>query len=117
MVQTYDNGVLNKVLNGSGARPVDRDTVDKRIVTEVKNRTGKIINCVAADGTTRCSKNAGGWPTLASNRRTLTLPTNPNTVTASGYTNLEIWLQSLDQSVGGVVQTNSPAAPTNLAVN
>ena len=117
MVQTYDNGVYNKVLANAGARPADRDVVDKRIITEVKNRSGKIINCVAADGTTRCSKNAGGWPTLASNRRTLTLPANPNTVTASGYTNLEIWLQSLDQSVGGVVQANSPAAPLKLSAN
>ncbi|HUQ11974.1 MAG TPA: hypothetical protein VM146_16785 [Steroidobacteraceae bacterium] len=117
MVQTYDNGVYNKVLANAGARPSDRDSVDKRIVTEVKNRTGKIINCVAADGTTRCSKNAGGWPTLAVNRRTLSLPANPNTVTSSGYTNLEIWLHSLDQTVGGVVQSSSPAAPAKLAVN
>lgn len=117
MVQTYDNGVYDKVLNGAGARPVDRDAVDKRIITEVRNRTGKIINCVAADGSTRCSKNAGGWPTLAVNRRALTLPTNPNTVTPSGYTNLELWLQSLDRGITGTVQAQSPAAPTKLTAN
>ncbi len=117
MVQTYSKGVEDKVLNGAGARPTDRDTVDKRIVTEVRNRTGKIINCVVADGSTRCAKNAGGWPTLAVNRRALTLPANPNTVTASGYTNLEIWLQSLDQSVGGVTQAKSPAAPAKLSAD
>jgi hypothetical protein len=117
MVQTYDNGVYNKVLNGAGARPSDRDVVDKRVITQVKNRTGKIINCVSADGSTRCAKNAGGWPSLAVNRRTLTLPTNPNTVTPSGYTNLELWLHSLDQTVGGVTQAQSPAAPTKLTAN
>ncbi|HEX6636826.1 MAG TPA: hypothetical protein VF033_04140 [Steroidobacteraceae bacterium] len=114
MVQTYDNGVYDKVLNGAGARPGDRDTVDRRIVNQVKNRNGRIINCVASNGTTRCVKNAGGWPTVANNRRTLTLPGNPNTVTSSGYTNLELWLQSLDQSASGVVQAKSPAAPLSL---
>jgi hypothetical protein len=117
MVQAYDNGVYDKVLNGAGARPADRDVVDKRIVTEVRNRTGKIINCVVSDGSTRCAKNGGGWPTLAVNRRTLTLPANPNTVTASGYTNLEVWLHSLDQTVGGVAQAKSPASPTALVAN
>jgi pectate lyase len=117
MVQTYNNGVYDKVLNGSGARPSDRDTVDKRIVTEVRNRSGKIINCVVSDGTTRCSKNAGGWPALAVNRRALTLPANPNTVTSSGYTNLEVWLHSLDATVGGLTQAQGPAAPATLTAN
>lgn len=117
MVQSYGNGVYDKVLNGAGARPTDRDIVDKRIVTEVRNRTGRIINCVASDGSTRCSKNGGGWPSLAVNRRALTLPANPNTVTSSGYTNLELWLHSLDQALGGVAQAKSPAAPTALTAN
>ena len=65
----------------------------------MKNRVGQTINCVAADGTTRCSKNAGGWPVYAVNRRTLTLPANQATVTASGYTNLELWLQQMDKSL------------------
>jgi hypothetical protein len=115
MVQTYNDGVVDRVLGTAGARPADRDPVDKRIVSDVRNRTGQIINCVAADGSTRCAKNAGGWPVLASNRRTLTLPANPNTVTASGYTNLELWLQSLDQSIAGVAQAKSPAAPQNVS--
>ena len=57
------------MLSFAGARPTDRDSVDKRIVSSVRNRTGQIINCVAANGTTRCSKNAGGWPTYAQNHR------------------------------------------------
>jgi pectate lyase len=117
MVQTTNSGVYNRVLNNAGARPADRDSVDKRIVNEVKSRGGRIINCVAANGSTRCAKNAGGWPYLAQNRRTLTLPTNPNTVTASGYTNLELWLHSMDRTVSGAVQSTSPAAPRLLTIN
>lgn len=115
IVQTSNNGVYNHVLGKAGARPGDRDSVDKRVINDVKTRGGKTINCVSADGSARCAKNAGGWPSLASNKRTLTLPANPNTVTASGYTNLELWLHSLDQSVGGVTQANSPAAPVNFS--
>jgi pectate lyase len=117
MVQTSNNGVYNRVLNTAGARPADRDAVDRRVVTNVRNRTGQIINCVSANGTTRCAKNAGGWPSLAQNRRTLTLPANPGTVTASGYTNLELWLHSLDGTVSGVTQAAAPAAPSVLSVN
>jgi pectate lyase len=98
---TKDNGVLNYVLANSGARPADRDSADKRIVQGVKDRTGRIINCVAANGTSRCNLNAGGWPSLAENRRALTLPSNPNEVTASGYTNLEVWLQKMAAQVEG----------------
>ena len=64
--QTADNAVYNRVLSFAGARPTDRDSVDKRIVASVRNRNGQIINCVSPNGTTRCNKNAGGWPTLRS---------------------------------------------------
>jgi pectate lyase len=115
-VQTNQTAITDRVLNTSGARPADRDPVDRRVIGHVRTRTGQIINCVASDGTTRCARNAGGWPTLAQNRRTLTLPANPNTVTASGYTNLEVWLHSLDDSVKGVTQAKSPAPPQSLTV-
>jgi hypothetical protein len=102
-----ENVVREHVLKYSGARPADRDSADRRIVDEVRNRTGSIINCVASNGTTRCNRNGGGWPTLAVNRRALTLPANPNTVTESGYTNLELWLQRMSSQVEG----RSPMAP------
>ncbi len=117
VMQTNATAVIERVLNRSGARPFDRDVVDKRVVADVKNRTGKIINCVTADGTTRCAKNAGGWPTMALNRRTLVLPANPNTVTASGYTNVELWLHSLDGAMQGVTQGSSPAAVQSVVVH
>jgi pectate lyase len=116
VLTTSSNGVYDSVLKNAGARPTDRDSADKRVVTEVKNRVGQTINCVTADGTTRCSRNAGGWPVYALNRRTLTLPANQATLTASGYTNLELWLQQMDKSLSGVVAAGSPAAPQALAV-
>jgi pectate lyase len=113
---TANNAVYDRVLTYAGARPTDRDTVDKRIVQSVKSRNGQVINCVASDGSTRCNKNAGGWPSYAQNRRTLTLPANPNTVASNGYTNLENWLHSLDLNVAGVMTGESPSSPPGLSV-
>jgi len=113
---TTSNAMYDSVLKNAGARPTDRDAADKRAVADVKARGGQTINCVAADGSARCSKNAGGWPVYAANRRALTLPANPATITASGYSNLELWLQLMDQQVRGVVAAQSPAAPQSLAV-
>jgi pectate lyase len=113
---TANNGVYDYVLRYAGARPTDRDSVDKRIVSSVKNRTGQVINCVSSNGTTRCSKNAGGWPTVAQNTRRLTLPSSPNTVASNGYTNLENWLNSMDASLGGVIQSTSPTSPPAVSV-
>lgn len=108
--------MYDQVLKNAGARPSDRDSVDKRVVLSVRARTGGIINCVAADGTTRCSKNAGGWPTLARNARKLTLPANPNSVASNGYTNLENWLHAMDLTLQGVASKDSPIAPASLSV-
>jgi pectate lyase len=116
VLSTASNGVYNSVLKNAGARPADRDSADKRVVSNVKNRAGQTINCVAANGSLRCSKNAGGWPVYAQNKRALTLPANHATVTASGYSNLELWLQQMDKSVQGVVSAGSPSAPQSLAV-
>ena len=113
---TANNAVYNRVLQYAGARPTDRDVVDKRVVQSVKSRNGQVINCVAANSTTRCSKNAGGWPTYAQNRRTLTLPANQASIASNGYSNLENWLNSMDRSLGGEVQGESPAAPASLSV-
>lgn len=103
------SSIETEVLRRVGARPADRDSVDTRIINQVRNRSGKIINCVAANGTEKCKKNAGGWPTLAQNRRALTLPENPNGKNAVGYTNLEVWLQQMAAKVEG--RTATPNAP------
>ncbi len=114
--RTADNAVYNRVLSYAGARPTDRDSVDKRVVSNVRQGTGQVINCVSSDGSTRCRKNGGGWPTYAQNRRTLTLPSNQASIASNGYSNLENWLNSMDRSLGGVVQAESPAAPPALSV-
>jgi len=113
---TANNAVYNRILTYSGARPTNRDNTDKRIISSVKNRTGQIINCVSNDGSSRCSKNAGGWAPLTQTRRTLTLPSNPNSVASNGYTNLENWLHAMDQSLQGVTSASSPTAPASLSV-
>jgi hypothetical protein len=114
---TANSGVYNRILQYSGARPYNRDNTDKRIVTSVKERGGKIINCVSNDGSTRCAKNAGGWAPLTSTRRTLTLPSNPSSVASNGYTNLENWLHALDNNVQGITSASSPTAPATLSVD
>jgi pectate lyase len=113
---TANDAVYNRVLAYAGARPRDRDVVDKRIISQVKARTGAIINCVASNGTTRCTKNGGGWPTLAQNRRTLTLPANHASVASNGYTNLENWLHNHDETIAGVLSSSSPLSPASLSV-
>jgi hypothetical protein len=107
---TSGDVALNHVLKFSGARPADRDSVDKRVVDQVRNHTGGFINCVAPNGTARCNKNAGGWPSYPENQRAVTLPSDPNTVTASGYTNLELWLHDQAADVEGRSR-KLPAAP------
>jgi pectate lyase len=114
--KTAENVVYDRVLSYAGARPTDRDSVDKRVVLDVRKRTGKIINCVSPNGTTRCSKNAGGWPTYAQNHRTLSLPSNQSSIASNGYSNLENWLNSMGRSMDGAVQAESPASPVALSV-
>ena len=84
--------VESYVLGNAGARPLDRDAVDKRVVTQVKERRGGHIDSPSQ---------VGGYPSLATNYRALTLPASPNGLTESGYTNLELWLHSMAKAVEG----------------
>jgi len=79
---------FDHVLANVGSRPKQRSVVDTRIISEVRNGTGDLKDCVAG-----CTRNAGGWPTIDQNRRVLTIPSNPNgDDNGDGYTNLENWL-------------------------
>jgi hypothetical protein len=79
------------VLSKAGARPADRDAVDARVVNEVRNRGGSII-----DSQTQ----VGGWPSLANNKRTFNVPSNPNgDDDGDGYTNIEELLHSMAAQV------------------
>jgi len=89
------DSAYSRVLLTAGARPWERDDVDRRVVNDVILGTGTIINCVSADGSERCKKNAGGWPYYRGSVRVLTLPTNLHgDDDRDGYTNLEEWLHS-----------------------
>lgn len=88
------------VTTNAGARPVDRDPVDQRIITDVSRRT--------SSGYIRSQNDVGGYPPLQENRRRLIVPTRPNDLGADGYTNLERWLQSFAKSV-------EPTSPNQTA--
>jgi len=75
------NTVETNVLAGAGARPLDRDVVDERIIYEVQTRTGRIIDAVS---------DVGGWPSEPSSFREFVVPANPGgDDDGDGYTNLE----------------------------
>jgi hypothetical protein len=114
---TANNAVYNSVLKNAGARPSDRDSVDKRVIKHVQERGGQIINCVSKSSAARCiAGNAGGWPYYGQHTRRLTIPANPNTVASNGYTNLENWLHAMDLSVQGQTSSESPTSPAALSV-
>ena len=80
------------VLIHAGARPADRDPVDTRIITMVRERKGSIP---------ASQEDVGGWPELTENHRKLSVPENPNgDDDGDGYTNLEEWLHRYADSVG-----------------
>ena len=100
------------VLASAGARPADRDEIDRRIINQVSSRTSA--------GYIKSQSQVGGYPPLAVNTRALTLPANPHTTATSGYTNLEVWLQSYAATVEGASRSTSggtaPAAPSGVRV-
>ncbi len=76
-----------RVLASAGARPLDRDAVDARVVQEVRDRTGGPVNSPA---------DVGGYPILAENVRAFEPPEDPNgDDDGDGYTNLEERLHEL----------------------
>jgi hypothetical protein len=78
--------IFDPVLDGAGAFPRFRDSLDHRLVTDCRNRTGAMISSTT-------------FPMLAENRRALTLPDNPNADSGDGYTNLEKWLHEMANEV------------------
>ena len=95
------------VLANAGARPLDRDPVDARIIREVRSRTGRVINT---------PNDVGGYPVLAQRRRPLTVPANPHEVVdAAGRTRIEAWLEGYARALEPARRAQLPA-PSNLRV-
>ena len=85
--------VESRVTAFAGARPADRDPVDARIINQVRNRTGKIINS---------QSEVGGWPNLTATKRTFAIPASPNADSnGNGYTNIEEVLHQMAAQVEG----------------
>lgn len=84
---------------------------ETRMLTEVRNKTGRIIDCVGTAGSatssTNCAQNLGGWPARENLFRAITIPADCDEVQASGYTACE----ELEQSFRNNVE-NGPGAPT-----
>jgi hypothetical protein len=79
------------VLKNAGARPADRDAVDARVVDDVANRSGRIIDS---------QDEVGGWPALGTQVRPLSLPEAPNAdPDGDGYTNMDDWLHQRSREV------------------
>ena len=82
--------VYERVLKDAGAIPWRRDPVDQRFVEGVRNQTGRII---------KSQNEFGGWPNLKSESSVdgprIYAAGDANQSDESGYTNFEIYLNSL----------------------
>jgi hypothetical protein len=86
------------VLSNAGARPANRDSVDARIIEEVKARRGRIINS---------QDEVGGWPVHKQTYRPFTTPAFPDKDDdGDGYTNVEELLHRMASEVEG--RSNPP---------
>ncbi|MBD3322361.1 MAG: right-handed parallel beta-helix repeat-containing protein [Chitinivibrionales bacterium] len=87
--------VMHHVLSNAGARPQDRDEIDRRIINDAINGTGRMIDS---------QDDVGGFPQHAEVTRTLDIPADPNGDDDSdGYTNAEEWLHQMAAELEGPV--------------
>jgi hypothetical protein len=101
----------------AGARPLGRDAVDARIINEITSRSGHVPNTPAERAGAGTSSD--GFPIVAENRRTLTVPSNPHQVVDSvGRTRIEEWLEGFARELepGRGQRPTAPAGPTNVRV-
>lgn len=79
--------IFDLVLDNAGAFPLDRDSLDAHLITDIRAGNGAMISSTT-------------FPTLAENTRALTLPANPNDDDdGDGYTNLENWLHQYSADI------------------
>jgi hypothetical protein len=87
------NDLFDTLSPNVGAFWWNRDTVDKRILSEVENKTGEIIDTTA---TSEPFFSEQKYRTdVDSLSTTLSVPSSPHTVSTDGYTLLELWADSL----------------------
>ncbi len=101
---------MDYVLTNSGARPVDRDAVDVRIINEVKTRTGDWMDQTEVDSY---------YPNLAVNNKSFSIANANGDDDGDGYTNLEEKLHELKLQVEGKSAGEEPEpnnAPTISAI-
>jgi hypothetical protein len=106
--------VAEYVFGNAGARPLDRDPVDRAAVAQARaGLAGDIRNM----GTRlRSQDDMGGHPTLAQNIRRLVVPSKPHAV-ASGQkfrTTVEMWLEAFAQALEPAIageKKETPAPP------
>ena len=124
--QQFPEEAYNLVLEQGGDNYPIRDTIDKRIVWEVKNDTALYGGKTGAhSGIIDSQDEVGGWPVLKSAEPPLDTdhdgmpddwekanglnyndPTDRNNIAPSGYTYLEVYINSLVPGVTGVVKNN-----------
>lgn len=101
-----------------GAYLPKRDEVDRRLLHELKTRTGKMPNCVSRDDKPekRCRNHAGGWPDINSGQSPddsdrdgmpdyweILHGLNPHEddsaddQNSDGYSNIEAWVHSIER--------------------
>jgi hypothetical protein len=99
------------VLANVGARPTDRDSAERRILNDVATRTWRSVHTVT---------DAGGWPPLANNTRSLPIPSNPHALGGCGSvgTRLECWLEAEASALETeAVPASDLKAPTGLRLD
>lgn len=101
---------LTDALDTAGTRPAARDTVDTRIINDIRNSTDPNMQRSARLGRLKNSvEDAGGWPTYATPTPVVwDEPDFPFTVNASGYTNIEEELHSLAAALEGTLDPSAP---------
>lgn len=88
------------VLSNAGCRPLDRDTIDTRVCSDIAGNVARGY---------RNSQNLYGTQgNLAVNCTTLSIPSNPHTVQPSGYTAFEEWAHTFNEAVEGSGATVTP---------
>jgi hypothetical protein len=85
--------VKGHLIANAGARPAMRDSADARVISNLKNFSGSLIDSPSQ---------VGGWPSYSVNKRVFDEGTNPNgDDDGDGYTNIEETLFSLSAAVEG----------------